>query len=274
MSYDLLRFSLLFRRFVTVKADDSVPPFFTESEFRTLHLFRAPPSLITKQPNRPTLRVGRPQSPEAKRAGFVSAPQICKGRSVRVFRGCGFCRSNGTLPLFLGPSAPCGRLLVTAASRGVSRGAEAVRTRLAVSASDLRLSPVALVGVPPAEATPRRRRGGGDSSRDGAGMWGPSPLGHWGLAAKSAVRGQSAEAEKSARRRRGRRQKTRPDGVGERSPAPATAAPCVVVSVTEARQWHCCGARETAQALHHGCGDDCSRSASLAALHARPLALH
>ena len=35
-------------------------------------------------------------------------------------------------------------------------------------------------------------------------------------------------------------------------------------------KWHCCGARETAQELQHGCGDDCSRSASLAALHARP----
>ena len=31
---------------------------------------------------------------------------------------------------------------------------------------------------------------------------------------------------------------------------------------------------ETAQALQHGCGDDCWRSASLAALHARPRALH
>ena len=64
MSYDLLRFSLLFRRFVTVKADDSVPPFFTESEFRTLHLFRAPPSSYNQstKPNRPTLRVGRPKA--------------------------------------------------------------------------------------------------------------------------------------------------------------------------------------------------------------------
>ena len=39
-------------------------------------------------------------------------------------------------------------------------------------------------------------------------------------------------------------------------------------------KWHCCGARETAQALQHGCGDDCWRSASLAALLARTRALH
>ena len=78
MSYDLLSFSLLFRRFVTVKADDSVPPFFTESEFRTLHLFRAPPSLITNNPNPIDPPFGWVESkPEAKRAGFVSAPQIC-----------------------------------------------------------------------------------------------------------------------------------------------------------------------------------------------------
>ena len=90
MSYDLLRFSLLFRRFVTVKADDSVPPFFTESEFRTLHLFRAPPSLITKQPNRPTLRGGSTQSPEAKRAGFVSALKFAKAVACGYSEGAGF----------------------------------------------------------------------------------------------------------------------------------------------------------------------------------------
>ena len=71
------------------------------------------------------------------------------------------------------------------------------------------------------------------------------------------------------------RPKTPLDGVGERSPAPATAGCRLVVSVTEAEaKWHCCGARETAQALQHGCGEDCWRSASPAAPHARPLALH
>ena len=63
-----------------------------------------------------------------------------------------------------------------------------------------------------------RRDGVGAATRppDGVGRWGP--LWHWGLPAKSAVRGPSAEAEKSARRRR--RAATTPlDGVGERSPA-------------------------------------------------------
>ena len=72
----------------------------------------------------------------------------------------------------------------------------------------------------------------------------------------------------------GRRPKTPPDDQDERSPAPATAAAALWFQSQRQRQWHCCGARETAQALQHGCGDDCWRSASLAALHARPLALH
>ena len=54
--------------------------------------------------------------------------------------------------------------------------------------------------------------------------------------------------------------------LGERSPAPATAAAALWFQSQGQRQWHCCGARETAQALQHGCGEDCSRSASLAAL--------
>ena len=48
----------------------------------------------------------------------------------------------------------------------------------------------------------------------------------------------------------------------------------LVVSVTEAEAKALLADNETAQALQHGCGDDCWRSASLAALHARPPALH
>ena len=60
-----------------------------------------------------------------------------------------------------------------------------------------------------------------------------------------------------------RRPKTPPDALGERSPAPATAAAALWFQSQGQRQWHCCGARETAQALQHGCGEDCWRSASL-----------
>ena len=66
----------------------------------------------------------------------------------------------------------------------------------------------------------------------------------------------------------GRRPKTPLDDQGERSPASATAAAALWFQSQRQRQmgphcWH----NETAQALQHGCGDDCWRSASLAALH-------
>jgi len=56
-------------------------------------------------------------------------------------------------------------------------------------------------------------------------------------------------------------------------PRPATAR-LVVFSHQRQRQWALLADNETAQELQRGCGDDCWRSASLAALHARPLALH
>ena len=92
MSYDLLRFSLLFRRFVTVKADDSVPPFFIESEFRTLHLFRAPPSLITNQPNpiAPPFGWVDPK-PGGKTCGFcLGAANLPKAVACGYYEGAGF----------------------------------------------------------------------------------------------------------------------------------------------------------------------------------------
>ena len=72
----------------------------------------------------------------------------------------------------------------------------------------------------------------------------------------------------------GRRPKTPPDDQDERSPARATAAAACGFShrargngtaVAHARRHKHC---------KHGCGDDCWRSASLAAPHARPPALH
>ena len=130
---------------------------------------------------------------------------------------------------------------------------------------------------PMSRATPRRRRAL-TTPPDGVGMVGSQSA--WHCCHSRAGRPRAiCRAEKSARRRR-RAATTPPDGVGERSPVLATAGCRLVVSVTgpEAK-WHCCGARETAQALQHGCGDDCLRSASLslrcrrdrAALRAEPM---
>ena len=72
---------------------------------------------------------------------------------------------------------------------------------------------------------------------------------------------------------RRRRAATTPrDALGERSPARATAAAALWFQSQGQRQWALLADNETA--LQHGCGDDCSRSAPLAALHARPRALH
>ena len=79
-----------------------------------------------------------------------------------------------------------------------------------------------------------------------------------------APRRRQVPAEDSSRRRR--RALPRADEGCCRSPC--------VVSATGQRQWALLADNETAQALQHGCGDDCWRSASLAAPHARPLALH
>ena len=204
---------------------------------------------------------------------------------MRVFRGCGFCRSNGTLPLAAPFCSVCGARLVDAALAScVPRPggcARSAASTLGWATATCHWHPTR----PMSRATPRRRRAL-TTPPDGVGMVGSQSILALGGAATSAVRGPSAEAKKSARRRR-RAATTPPDGVGERSPVLATAgcrlvtAGCrLVVSVTgpEAK-WHCCGARETAQALQHGCGDDCLRSASLslrcrrdrAALRAEPM---
>ena len=131
-----------------------------------------------------------------------------------------------------------------------------------------------LVAAPPsAEATPRRRRrGAGDSSRRR--RQGAVPVGTGGCLPSRPSTGHQQRPKKARGDGVGRRPTTPLDALGERSPAPATAAAALWFQSQGQRQWHCCGARETAQELQHGCGDDCSRSASLAALHARPLALH
>lgn len=79
MSYDLLRFSLLFRRFVNVKADSELLcALFRESSCTSIHLFRAPPqSNQTHKTNTAPIGANQP-NPKTKSmpfcAGFSSLP--------------------------------------------------------------------------------------------------------------------------------------------------------------------------------------------------------
>ena len=257
-----------------MKADDSVPPFFIESEFRTLHLFRAPPSLITKQPNRPTLRVGRPKARRQNVRVLSRRSNLPKAVACGYSEGAGFAVLTEPCAWPLALLRLMGDDSSTRRRRAVSQA-----PRVSCALGCLRLGHQPATGThqlgPSAEATPRRRRCVGESSRrppDGAGTVGSQST--WALGAACQVgSGPSAEAEKSALRRR-RAATTPRDGVGERSPAPATAAAALWFQSQGQRQWALLADNETAQALQHGCGDDCSRSASLAALHAPPLALH
>ena len=78
MSYDLLRFSLLFRRFVNVKADSELLcALFRESSCTSIHLFRAPPqSNQTQKPIQLQLERTNPTQKQKSVpfcAGFSSA---------------------------------------------------------------------------------------------------------------------------------------------------------------------------------------------------------
>jgi len=165
---------------------------------------------------------------------------------------------------------------------GVQGATTLRRRRRAVSGAQDRAlgcvpTPARPVTSPPprsaaAEAGAARRRGGGDSSRRHR-QGGVPVHSHWGLPSRPSA-GHQQRQKKARGDGVGRRPKTPPDDQDERSPARATAA-AVVVSVTEAlERGRGNGTRETAQELQHGCGEDCWRSASLAALHARPRALH
>ena len=139
---------------------------------------------------------------------------------------CGYCESAGFVVLTEPSPWPlallllCGARLVDAA---VVRYVPRRRGRAHCLCS--RLGHLPLAPNPAHQQRPRLDGvGAATTPPDGIGMvWGPSLLGHWGLPAKSAVRGPSAEAEKSARRRR-RAPKTPLDDQDERSPARATAA--------------------------------------------------
>ena len=112
MSYDLLRFSLLFRRFVNVKADSELLcALFRESSCTSIHLFRAPPqSNQTHKTNTAPIGANQP-NPKTKSvpfcAGFSSASPDATLYSRRPFKtkplSCGFHRHSDRL---------LGRLLV------------------------------------------------------------------------------------------------------------------------------------------------------------------
>ena len=108
MSYDLLRFSLLFRRFVNVKADSELLcALFRESSCTSIHLFRAPPqSTQTHQTNTAPIGANQP-NPKTKSvpfcAGFSSASPdatLYSRRPLTLYTkplSCGFYRHSDRL---------------------------------------------------------------------------------------------------------------------------------------------------------------------------------
>ena len=134
-----------------------------------------------------------------------------------------------------------------------------------------------LVAIPQQRQSALRRGGGGHSSMASARCARDAETVHSAVSvcphSSSAVTVDPLSATAEARCDGvGRRPKTPRGGVGERSPAPATAAS----SAREGQRQNgtAVAHARTAQALQHGCGDDCWRSASLAALKTRPRALH
>ena len=81
MSYDLLRFSLLFRRFVNVKADSELLcALFRESSCTSIHLFRAPPqSTQTHKTNTAPIGANQP-NPKNKIRAFSCGFLFCVSR--------------------------------------------------------------------------------------------------------------------------------------------------------------------------------------------------
>ena len=80
MSYDLLRFSLLFRRFVNVKADSELLcALFRESSCTSIHLFRAPPQSNQTQ-NQYSSNWSEPTQPKNKIRAFLCGFLFCVSR--------------------------------------------------------------------------------------------------------------------------------------------------------------------------------------------------
>ena len=150
--------------------------------------------------------------------------------------------------------------------RGMSRGAEAVRTLLCLWGH----TPARC--CPPSQQRPRRDSvGAAATPPDGVGRVRSQST--WALGAACQVGRPRAIS-------RGRKKRAATaSGAGRRllSTPSASAPPArllVVGSVTGPEAMALLADNETAQEPQHGCGDDCSRSASLAALHAPSLALH
>ena len=107
MSYDLLRFSLLFRRFVNVKADSELLcALFRESSCTSIHLFRAPPqSNQTHKTNTAPIGANQPKPKNKIHAflcGFLRLPTQHSTPEDRPFK---------TKPLLCGFYRPSDRLL-------------------------------------------------------------------------------------------------------------------------------------------------------------------
>ena len=139
--------------------------------------------------------------------------KFAKGRGVRVFWGCGFCRSNGT-PLAPSPrSSPWRRIHLSDGVRGPSLGVCSGVPGAAPSTvvSNKQQRPSAL----------RRCSGGGDSSTASASCIRGAEAAAWPRAAGTQLGPFTSHPQQQQRQaRRRRRAATTPlDGVGERSPA-------------------------------------------------------
>ena len=107
MSYDLLRFSLLFRRFVNVKADSELLcALFRESSCTSIHLFRAPPQ-STQTQNQYSSNWSEPTQPKNKIRAFLCGFLFCVSRRNTLLQktfnfnikplSCGFYRHSDRL---------------------------------------------------------------------------------------------------------------------------------------------------------------------------------
>ena len=143
--------------------------------------------------------------------------KFAQGRSVRVFRVCGFSCSNGTLLAPSPRSSPWRRVHLSDGVRGPPLG-----VYLGVpGAAGSRLWP-----CPPAERPSALRRGWGDSSTASARCTRGAATVHSAVSPLQLGPSRPPSATAEARCDGvGRRPKTPPDDQDERSPAPATAAP-------------------------------------------------
>ena len=210
---------------------------------------------------------GSTQSPEAKRAGFVSALQICEAVACGYSEGAGFIvlteLPSPRLPAPpVAPHPPLRRRPWALARRLLGRD-PGVAPPTVVSNKLQRPSAHCDVG---AAATPRWRRRGV--------QWAQRPCTRLCRFVPTPARPVTSPYQQQQRHAATASSATEDSSRRPRRALPRAGDGCCRLVVSAHRPEAIRGARETAQALQHGCGDDCSRSASLAALHARPRALH